>query len=70
MKVRDIWLVSTCDLYMRRVNQTEPPKKLPSGGRLPEEYGRLLVVSITPRKFASEATPNLVLTVASPEAAG
>lgn len=68
MKVRDVWLVSTCDLYVRRVNQTEPPRKLPSGGKLSEEDSRLLVVSITPRKFPSEATPNLVLTVALPGA--
>jgi len=67
MKVRDIWLVSTCDLYVRRPNQTEAPRKLPTGGRLADEDGRMLVMSITPRKFASESTPNLVLTVVTPE---
>ena len=67
MNVRGIWLVTTCDLYVRKENQTEAPRKLPTGGRLADEDGRMLVMRITPRKFASESTPHLVLTVVTPE---
>lgn len=67
MTVRDVWLRSGCDLYVRRQKENGEPRKLPAGGRLPDEDGRMLVISILPRKYASESTPHLVLTVAPPE---
>lgn len=67
MTVREIWLTTTCDLYARRDGTSEVPRKLPTGGILRSELGRMLVVGIEPRKYASESTPHLILSVAPPE---
>lgn len=67
MTVRDVWITTTCDLYMRGHRSEEPPRQLPTGGRLRDEDARMLVVDIAPAKFASESTPHLILSVAAPE---
>ena len=67
MTVREIWLTTTCDLYARRDGTSEAPRKLPAGGILRPELGRMLVVGIEPSKHASESTPHLILSVAPPE---
>lgn len=66
MTVREIWLTTTCDLYARRDGSDETPRKLPAGGILREEDGRMQVVGITPRKYPSESTPHLILSVVPP----
>ena len=67
MTVRDIWLTTTCDLYIRPHRTDAPPRKLPAGGILRADDARMLVIGIEPRKNASESTPHLILSVAAPE---
>lgn len=63
--VKDIWLLSTCDLYLDR-GEDRPPLKLPSGGRLQIEHAERLVVSIIVKKRSMEG-PYLLLKTTGPE---
>lgn len=65
MTVKDIWIRSTCDIFLDRGEGAEP-LKLPSGGRLQIEHAELLVVSIIIKTRASES-PYLLLKTTSPE---
>ena len=67
MTVREIWLTTTCDLYIRGHRSDAPPRQLPSGGMLQAADARMLVIGIEPKKNASESTPHLILSVAAPE---
>ncbi len=63
--VRDIWIRSTCDIFLDRGEGVQP-LKLPTGGRLQIEHAELLVVSIRIRTRASES-PYLLLQTTKPE---
>ena len=57
MTVRELWEVTTCDIYLVRAGRET--LKLPSGGRLQIEHGALRVRTILTKKFSTEATPHL-----------
>ena len=63
--VKDIWIRSTCDIFLDRGEGVEP-LKLPTGGRLQIEHAELLVVSIIIRARVSES-PYMLLKTAAPE---
>lgn len=65
MTVKDIWIRSTCDIFLDRGEGAEP-LKLPSGGRLQIEHAELLVVSIIIKTRASES-PYLLLKTTRPD---
>ena len=65
MTVKDIWIRSTCDIFLERGEGLQP-LKLPTGGRLLLEHAELQVVSILIRTRASES-PCMVLKTAAPE---
>lgn len=57
MTVRDLWDVTTCDLYLMKhsAEGVDQRIKLPSGGRLQLEHAEKVVTRITPVKRASES---------------
>lgn len=64
MTVYDLWLATTCDIFLRRPGREN--LKLPSGGRLQWEHRVLRVDKIEILARASEA-PALLVTTADPE---
>lgn len=65
LTVKDIWIRSTCDIFLDRGEGLQP-LKLPTGGRLLLEHAELQVVSILIRTRASES-PYMLLKTAAPE---
>lgn len=64
MTVKELWDVTTCDLYLlqRTAEDVDRRVKLPSGGRLLIEHAELTVSRITPIKRASESSYLLIET--------
>lgn len=65
MTVKDVWIRSTCDVFLDRGEDAEP-LKLPTGGRLQIEHAERLVVSIIVRSRSMEG-PYLLLKTTEPD---
>ena len=67
MTVKELWDVTTCDLYLLKhtAEGVDQRIKLPSGGRLQIEHAEMTVSRITPIKRASESTYLLIETEVS-----